>query len=100
VFLFSVGEILWAPRLPNYALSESPEGSTALFLAMSTLPMLLAKGVATLLSYWLVPMYCPLAADAPCDGVALWGILGLLAATTPLGLLACEPWLRRQDKTI
>jgi hypothetical protein len=95
VVLFTLGECLWAPRLPNYALSESPTGSTALFFATSTLPTLLAKVVATLLSYWLVPYYCPQESAVACDGVTLWSVLGLVAVTTPLGLLVFEQCLRR-----
>ena len=97
VLVFSVGEILWAPRLPKYALDESPDGTTALFLATSTLPMVVAKILATALSYWLVPMYCPTQVGTPCDGVILWCVLAIVAMTTPIGLLFGDRWLRTEE---
>lgn len=89
--VFTVGEAVWSPRLASYALSASPRGATALFLATSTLPGLLAKGLATLLSFALTEYVCP--AAGPCDGVAVWATLAAVALTTPLALRVGMPWL-------
>lgn len=95
VFVFSLGEIVWSPRFIAYALDIAPEGSEAVYMALAALPSLAAKPLTSALSTLLVDSFCPTAGDAAsCNGAWLWTSIGLIAATTPLGLVAFERWLR------
>lgn len=88
--LFSLGEIVWSPRLSAYALDVAPEGSEAFYQAMADLPALLIVFTGPLVSHALVDAYCN---DAHCNGAMIWSILGLVATGTPLLLGLTRRWL-------
>lgn len=96
VFLFSVGEARWSPRLVAYALQVAPEGAEALFTALASLPSLMVKLPTSWLSAALFETFC--AEGHVCDGVGLWSWIGIIAATTPIILICCERWLREPNK--
>ncbi len=95
VTLFSLGEIIWSPLLGSYATSFlAPKGTEAIFGALAAIPSLAAKLPTSAISARVVAAYCP--ADGVCQGVELWGVITLIAATTPLCLLLFERCLREQ----
>ena len=95
VAIFSVGESIWSPRFVHYALQVAPTGSEAMYVALANLPSLLVKLPTSWFSAWLVEAFCPVGS---CDGVALWLIIGLVAAGTPFGLWALRRWLDTMKK--
>lgn len=84
VALFSLGEALWSPRFLPYALRLAPEGRQATYIALGSVPALLAKLPSSFLSAWLVEHYCP--PQAACDATGLWRVVLALALLAPVGL--------------
>lgn len=80
VFVLSIGEALWSPRLYDYVATMAPEGREASYMGLTQLPMFAAKPVVGLMSGWLLANYCPE------DGVHQTGILWTIVfATTLIG---------------
>lgn len=93
--VFSVGESIWSPRLTEYALETAPEGFEAVYQALAQLPALLYIVLAPLLSAVLIKMFCT---EATCNGTAIWTILGMVAACSPLALSLGRRWLDVMDE--
>jgi MFS family permease len=87
IFLFivmlSVGEALWSPRLYEYAAAVAPKDQEASYMALSLLPMFLAKFLVGTLSGWLLATFCP--AQGPRHSEVMWFLIGLMALITPVG---------------
>jgi hypothetical protein len=86
----SMGEALWSPRLYEYAAAVAPKGQEASYMALSVLPMFLAKFVVGGFSGWLLTRFCP--AEGPRHSGTMWFIIGCMALITPLGT-----WLFRKQ---
>ena len=86
----SMGEALWSPRLYEYAAAVAPKGQEASYMALSVLPMFLAKFVVGGFSGWLLTKFCP--AEGPRHSGTMWFIIGCMALITPLGT-----WLFRKQ---
>jgi hypothetical protein len=87
IFLFivmlSVGEALWSPRLYEYAAAVAPKDQEASYMALSMLPMFLAKFLVGIVSGWLLATFCP--AHGPRHSEIMWFLIGLMALVTPVG---------------
>ena len=119
VALFTVGEAVWSARFDAYAKDATPPAHRAVYTAVARAPTFVAALLASLLSATLVAQYCPgagpsvpvlllepeavpppplgpslLGDEQACYVTGLWGVIFLLAALTPLGLLVGTPWLR------
>jgi hypothetical protein len=88
--LFSLGEVVWSPRVSSYALDVAPEGSEAFYQAVADLPSLLIVLAGPLVSHALVGAFC---SDTHCNGAIIWSILGLVAAGTPFLLTLARTWI-------
>jgi hypothetical protein len=89
--LFSLGEAVWGPRLAAYALEIAPDGFEAAYQSWSGLPDLLLIFIGPLMSKALITNYCT---STHCNGTAIWSILGLVAAASPLALTGMRSWLK------
>jgi phosphotransferase system glucose/maltose/N-acetylglucosamine-specific IIC component len=74
---------LWSPRLYEYAAAVAPKGQEASYMALSMLPMFLAKFFVGGFSGWLLSIFCP--AEGPRHSGTMWFIIGCMALITPLG---------------
>jgi hypothetical protein len=92
VLLFSLGEAIWSPEFLHYTLHIAPEGSEALFTAVASIPSTLIKLPASYASNGLMAHFC--SSTLACDGVKLWTSIGLIALTTPVGLIVFQRWLK------
>lgn len=92
--LFSIGEIIWSPRLTAYVLKTAPRGHEGTFSSIAGIPLFAAKLPVGLMSGLLLDRFCPSA--AACQSEALWGIIAAVAAISPLGLTLLYPWLRER----
>ena len=81
--MLSVGEALWSPRLYEYAAAVAPKDQEASYMALSLLPMFLAKFFVGILSGWLLATFCP--AQGPRHPEVMWFLVGLMALITPVG---------------
>lgn len=92
IVLFSIGEVIWSPRLFEYTAAIAPEGREASYMGLSTLPMFFARMVEGPLSGNLLTRYCPqgttpeAAATLPFTQSPqfMWLILAAIALATPV----------------
>lgn len=92
VFLLSVGEALYSPRVYEYAAAIAPKGQEASYSALSYVPFLLAKLLVGSVSGVLLATYCP--KTGPRDSSMMWLVIALIAAIAPVGLIALRKWIR------
>jgi hypothetical protein len=97
--------MVWSPRWYDYTMACAPPGKEGVFGALALMPIFAAKLPTGLLGGYLLQTHCPAAPggdcvdgggvrDAPCDGRALWGIIGLVTLTSPLLIAVFHRWLR------
>jgi hypothetical protein len=92
IILFSIGEAFYSPRVYEYAAAIAPPGQEASYSALSYIPLLLGKVLATTVSGQLLTKYCP-EVGARHAGT-MWLVIGLLAAVAPLGLVLLQRLIR------
>jgi MFS family permease len=90
--LFSIGEALWSARFYEYAAELAPEGRTAQYMGVASLPWFVAKTTTGLYSGFILEAFCP-KEGAQRTGT-MWLIYALIAVSTPIALLAARRWLR------
>ncbi len=59
IVVFSIGEVIWSPRLYEYTAAIAPAGREASYMGLSSLPMFLARFVEGPLAGYLLLNYCP-----------------------------------------
>ena len=91
----SLGEAFYSPRLYEYAAVIAPRGQEASYMALSYLPMFLAKLVAAPLSGWLLMTYCPEVGERRSH--TMWLIIALMTAIAPVGLIVFRRYIRVQE---
>lgn len=92
--IFSIGEALWSARFLEYASELAPEGRVAQYMGLANVPWILAKGTTGLYSGWMMEHYCPKV--GPKDTETMWLIYGLIALTSPIGLVLARGWVKRR----
>lgn len=97
LWIFSLGEALWASRFLEYVAKIAPPGRLGAYMGVANLPWFLAKFTTGLYSGYMLTHYIP-AGDATRHPEALWTVYGFIACISPIGLLLAYPWLRAGDK--
>lgn len=59
LFVLTVGELIWSPRLSEYTAAIAPEGQEGTYLGLSMVPYFLAKLVVSALSGNMLMRWCP-----------------------------------------
>jgi len=59
IVTFSIGEVIWTPRLYEYTAAIAPEGREASYMGLSYLPMFFARFTEGPLAGMLLTKYCP-----------------------------------------
>lgn len=85
MFLFTLGEVLWSPKLLELCVAVGEEGREGATLAVSAFPKFLSRASAGMVSGHLLGLFC--AAHGPRRSHIMWLILGVWAALTPVILL-------------
>jgi dipeptide/tripeptide permease len=92
LFVFSIGEAIWSPRLCEYTASIAPKGQAGSYMALSLLPYFVAKLIVGLMSGRLLEAYCP--ATGPRNSEMLWFIIGAMAIVCPIGIVTLRKYIR------
>ncbi len=92
IIVFSIGEAFYSPRVYEYAAAIAPKGQEASYSALSYIPLLLGKVLATTVSGVLLAKYCPEVGER--HSGTMWLVIGLLAAVCPVGLLMFRRFIR------
>jgi MFS family permease len=95
VVMLSIGEALWSPRLYEYAAAVAPKDHEASYMALSMLPMFLAKFFVGGTSGWLLATFCP--AVGPRHAGTMWFIIGCMALITPVGTFIFRKQIQVQE---
>lgn len=96
MILLSVGEAFYSPRLYEYPAAIAPKGQEASYMALSLLPYFVAKFFVGSISGFLLQTYCP--ASGPRDSGTMWLIIGIMAMTTPIGLLVFRRYIQVHEE--
>ena len=92
VVLLSVGEAIYSPRLYEYAAAIAPKGQEASYMALSQVPMFLAKLPMASLSGVLLAQFCP--ATGPRHSNILWLLIACTTMVAPIGLFTFRRFIR------
>jgi MFS family permease len=92
VVLLSCGEAIYSPRLYEYAAAIAPKGQEASYMALSHIPMFLAKMAMASFSGVLLAHLCPECGPRHSD--KLWLIIALMTMIAPIGLFAFRRLIR------
>lgn len=95
ITIFSIGEAFYSPRVYEYAAAIAPKGQEASYSALSYIPLLLGKVMATSVSGVLLTKYCPEVGER--NSGTMWLVIGLLAAICPIGLVVLRPYIRVKE---
>lgn len=91
VFVLSVGEAIWSPRLYEYSASIAPKGKEGTYLTLASVPLFLAPVIAGSMSGDILQRYCP--ARYHCDSFGLWLPVVIVSVSTPVLLVMFSPCL-------
>jgi MFS family permease len=92
VFLLSIGESFYSPRVYEYAAAIAPKGQEASYGALSYVPFLLAKLMIGTFSGMLLARYCP--ETGPRHSQTLWLMVALTSLIAPVGLITLRRYIR------
>ena len=87
IFIFTIGEAIWSPRLFQYSAEIAPVGKEGTYLALSYLPYFLAKMIAGPFSGYLLSIYVPANSTHYPNHYMIWLWIGGIAILTPIGLI-------------
>lgn len=101
MIIFSIGEALWQPRFLEYAAEIAPPGKTGAYIALAQVPWFIAKMTTGFYSGLIMEKYCP--EGGPFHTDTMWLIYGIIAISSPIGLLLARRWVMkdfRKQRTI
>ncbi len=116
MLVFSVGEIMFSPRLSHYIIAIAPVGQEGIYSSFSAMPWFIGKTVAGFFSGILLARWCPekmivggvekplhdvLAGNRLAYGDTpemMWLILGAAAIVGPLLMILFKDWFTRGMK--
>lgn len=96
VFVLSVGEALWSPRLYEYVAMMAPKGREASYMGLSELPYFAAKIPVGLMSGFLIAGYC--AENTECQSEPIWLIVFSAVLVGPLLALLFSGFIRAAER--
>lgn len=86
--VLSIGEAVYSPRVYEYSMYLSVDGSEGLYTSLSAAPLFCAQLVTGGMSGWLLSSFMP--KNGPHYGKVVWGFIGATSMTSPILL-----WLLR-----
>ncbi len=88
---FSFGEAIWSSRFLEYIADLAPVRRVGIYMGIATIPWFLAKMTTGLYAGAMLDKFVP--ASGPQSPETLWFIYGLIAITSPIGLIVARRWL-------
>ena len=105
IVVFSVGEMIWSPRLYEYTAAIAPEGRAASYMGLSYLPQVMARLAEGLIAGRLLTKYCPPDVTERLDSVPYMQspqfmclILAALAIASPLLVAVFKGVIQKESR--
>jgi dipeptide/tripeptide permease len=95
VFVFSIGEAIWNPKLYEYTANIAPKGQESTYMALSCLPWYLGKFPAAWLSGMLLVNYCPETGER--NSQMMWLIIALITFAAPALIIIFRKFITKKD---
>jgi proton-dependent oligopeptide transporter, POT family len=99
LILMTIGEAMWQPRFLQWVAEIAPKDMTGIYMGIGQFPWFLTKVVTSLYSGWFLMRYCP--QGVPPEQMhteTMWLIYGLIAISSPIGLLLARSWMKKGFK--
>mmetsp|Transcript_7355 Transcript_7355/g.7206 ORF Transcript_7355/g.7206 Transcript_7355/m.7206 type:complete len:409 (-) Transcript_7355:38-1264(-) len=93
VFIASVAESIFAPRLIDYTLQIAPKGKEGVFLAVAASPLPLSLIISGLMGGVLLSEYCPSEGERHCW--KMWAIISGLTLFAVFLMITLRSWLEQ-----
>lgn len=84
VFMLSLGESIWSPKLYEFSTMTAPEGGEGMYVALTFAPLYMASFFTGFLSGWALQRYCPKDHPELRNTRLMWFIIGLTAFISPV----------------
>lgn len=99
VLIMTIGESMWQPRFLQWIAEVAPKNMTGLYMGVGQFPWFLTKVLTGFYSGWVLTQYCPKDVDpSKMNTEFMWLIYGLIAITSPLGLILAKKWMLKGFK--
>lgn len=102
IVVFSIGEVIWYPRLYEYTAAIAPKGREASYMGLSYVPMVFARGAEGPLAGFLLTRYCPPDITERLATVSytrspqfMCLILAFIAMATPVLIVLLKPMIQK-----
>lgn len=106
IVLFSIGEVIWSPRLYEYTAAIAPKGREASYMGLSYIPWVFARLVEGPLAGQLITRYCPEDITDRLTTVPysqspqfMCLLLSILALSTPVLIVLFRGVIQREART-
>jgi proton-dependent oligopeptide transporter, POT family len=100
LIIMTIGEAMWQPRFLQWIAEIAPKGMTGIYMGIGQFPWFLTKIITSLYSGWFLMNYVPEGAlPHQTNSETMWLIYGLIAITSPIGLLLSRKWMMKGFKT-
>lgn len=99
LLFMTIGEAMWQPRFLQWVAEIAPKNMTGIYMGIGQFPWFLTKVITSLYSGWFLMQYCP--ADTPIAEMnteMMWGIYGVIAMVSPVGLILARKWMKKGFK--
>lgn len=91
--VFSFGEAMWSSRFYEYVAETAPPEKVGVYMGVAMVPWFIAKFTTGFYSGSMLEAFCP--KDGPRRTGTMWLVYGVIAMSSPIGLLLARNWLRR-----
>jgi proton-dependent oligopeptide transporter, POT family len=94
LIIMTIGEAMWQPRFLQWVAEIAPKDMTGIYMGIGQFPWFLTKVITSLYSGWFLMNYCP--QGVPPEQMhteAMWFIYGLIAISSPVGLVLARSWM-------
>lgn len=99
VLVMTIGESMWQPRFLQWIAEVAPKGKVGLYMGVGQFPWFLTKVLTGFYSGWFLMKYVPLGVSpAEMSTGTMWFIYGLIAITSPIGLVLAKKWMMKDFK--
>lgn len=105
IVIFSIGEVIWSPRLYEYTAAIAPPGREASYMGLSYVPMFFARLAEGPIAGELLTRYCPENITSRLGTVSYWQspqymclLLAILALATPVLILVFKGVIQRESR--